>query len=121
MTGLQNDFRILNSAETARIYENNTDKVVAFTRGSFLLVFNFHPVNSYTGYGIPVAGRFRVVMDTDDATFGGSNRIDRRIEYRSMKKAERNIIDTQVHLYLYLPSRTAIVFRREAIRKATDI
>ena len=121
MTGLQNDFRILDYSEVTRIYEDNTDKVIAFTRGSFLFVFNFHPVNSYTDYGIPVAGKFRVILDTDDASFGGYNRIDKQIDYLSMKKAERNIVSAPICLYLYLPSRTALVFRREIIKKATDL
>ena len=54
-----------------RIYENNSDKVVAFMRGEFLFVFNFHPTISFTDYGIPVKGKFRIVLDTDDPVFGG--------------------------------------------------
>ena len=121
MIKLQNDFSILDDCEVTRNYENNTDKVIAFTRGQFLFVFNFHPVNSYTDYGIPVAGKFKVVLDTDDASFGGYNRIDKQIEYLSIKKAERRIIDAPICLYLYLPSRTAIVFRKKTMKKATDI
>ena len=104
-----------------RIYENNTDKVVAFMRGELLFVFNFHPTISFTDYGIPVKGKFRIVLDTDDPLFGGFNRIDRSTVYLSIKKAERNIINAPLYLYLYLPSRTALVFKREAVRKATDI
>ena len=121
MIKLQNDFGILDSPEIARIYENNTDKVTAFTRGEFLFVFNFHPTNSYTDYGIPLAGKFRVILDSDDSSFGGYNRIDRQIEYLSIRKAERNIVSAPAYLYLYIPSRTALVFRRVTIKRATDI
>ncbi len=48
-------------------------------------------------------------------------RIDRNAVYLSIKKAERNIINAPLYLYLYLPARTALVFKREAVRKATDI
>jgi len=82
-------------------------------RGELLFVFNFHPTTSFTDYGIPVSGKFRVVLDTDDPSFGGFNRIDRKTIYISIRKAERNIINAPLYLYLYLPSRTALVFKKE--------
>jgi 1,4-alpha-glucan branching enzyme len=121
MTKLHQNFRLLDDLFVSRIYENNNDKVIAFMRGEFLFVFNFHPTASFTDYGIPVKGKFRIVLDTDDPDFGGFNRIDRNPSYLSIKKAERHIINVPFYLYLYLPSRTALVFKKEAVRKATEI
>jgi 1,4-alpha-glucan branching enzyme len=118
---LHHDYKILNDLSVNRIYENNSDKVVAYMRGDLLFVFNFSPSVSYTDYGIPVAGKFKVVLDSDDPLYGGFDRIDRSAVYMSIKKAERNIINAPLYLYLYLPSRTALVFKKEAIHKATDI
>jgi 1,4-alpha-glucan branching enzyme len=84
-------------------------------------VFNFHPSLSFADYGIPIHGRYRIVLDTDDPAFGGFDRIDRSRLYLSIKKAERNIINAPLYLYLYLPSRTAFVFKKEPVRRATDI
>jgi hypothetical protein len=39
----------------------------------------------------------------------------------SIKKGDRNFTSSPLKLYLYLPSRTALVFKKEEIRKATDI
>ncbi len=87
MVRLHNEFKILDDLYVNRIYENNYDKVIAFMRGDFLFVFNFHPTNSFTDYGIPVKGKFRIVLDTDDPEFGGFNRIDRNtILYVQQKK-----------------------------------
>jgi 1,4-alpha-glucan branching enzyme len=121
MVKLHHDFKVLDDLTLTRIFENNNDKVVAFMRGEFLFVFNFHPTQSFTDYGIPVKGKFRIVLDTDDPDFGGFNRIDRNAVYLSVKKAERGIINAPMYLYLYLPSRTCLVLKREAIRRATDI
>lgn len=121
MVSLHNRYTVLDNPWIDRIYENNNDKVIAFTRGDLLFVFNFHPVNSFTDYGIPVSGRFRVVLDTDDPLFGGFNRIDRDRVYLSIRRAERNILNVPLYLYLYLPSRTGIVLKREQIKRATDI
>jgi 1,4-alpha-glucan branching enzyme len=121
MVRLHNDFKILDDMTVMRIFENNHDKVVAYMRGELLFVFNFHPTQSFTDYGIPVKGKFRIVLDTDDPDFGGFNRIDRNAVYLSQKKAERGIINAPVYLYLYLPSRTSLVFKKEPMKRATDI
>jgi 1,4-alpha-glucan branching enzyme len=84
-------------------------------------VFNFHPQTSFTDYGIPVKGKYKIIVDTDDPEFGGFDRIDRSAIYTSIKKAERHALNVPFYLYLYLPSRTALVFKKEPIRKATEI
>ncbi|TAL70623.1 MAG: 1,4-alpha-glucan-branching enzyme [Bacteroidetes bacterium] len=121
MVKLHHDFKILNDLFVNRIYENNADKVIAYMRGELLFVFNFNPTVSFTDYGIPVQGKFRVVLDSDDPLYGGFNRVDRNAVYLSIRKAERNIINAPLYLYLYLPARTALVFKKEIVRKATDL
>jgi 1,4-alpha-glucan branching enzyme len=121
MVKLHQDFKILDDLFINRIYDNTNDKVIAFMRGELLFVFNFHPTVSFTDYGIPLKGKFRIVLDTDDPLYGGFNRIDRNTEYLSIRKAERNIINAPLYLYLYLPSRTAQVFKKVPVRKATDL
>jgi len=121
MVKLNHDFRLLDEMFINRIYENNSDKVISFMRGDLLFVFNFHPTISFTDYGIPVHGRFRIVLDTDNQQFGGFNRIDNKPIYLSVKRGDRNIINAPLYLYLYLPSRTGLVFKKETVRKATDI
>ena len=121
MIRLHNEFRLLDDLFVNRIYENSYDKVIAFTRGEFLFVFNFHPSSSFTDYGIPIKGKFNVFLDSDDPDFGGFDRIDRKTLYFSLKKAERPVINMPFYLYLYLPSRTAIVLKKEPVKKATDI
>jgi 1,4-alpha-glucan branching enzyme len=121
MVKLQHDFSFLENLYINRIYENTRDKVIAFTRGELLFVFNFHPTVSFTDYGIPLKGKFRIILDTDDPGYGGFNRIDREVIYSSIRKAERQTLNLPFNLYLYLPSRTALVFKKEQVKRATDI
>ena len=99
------------TAPIVKIWDNNDDQVLAFKRKDLLFVFNFSPVNSYTDYGIIVPrGSYETVMSTDDAEFGGFNRIDKSIEHFTMpdplyKKYRKE------WLKLYLPARTAQVLR----------
>ncbi|MBA4322297.1 MAG: 1,4-alpha-glucan-branching enzyme, partial [Odoribacter sp.] len=113
--------KLLENNGVNRIAENNFDKVIAFSRGDYLFVFNFHPVNSFTDYGLPLTGKFKIVLDSDDPRFGGFNRIDRSVIYKSVSKTERHKLSVPFTLYLYLPARTAIVFKKEAVKKVTDI
>ncbi|HLN20435.1 MAG TPA: alpha-amylase family glycosyl hydrolase [Bacteroidales bacterium] len=121
MVNLQNEYRIIDIPWINRIYENNNDKIITFTRGELLFVFNFNPTASFTDYGIPVEGKFSIILDTDDPAFGGFNRIDRSRSYLSIRKGDKNIVSAPLYLYLYLPARTAFVFKRIPVRRATDI
>ncbi len=90
---------------------NNPDKVVAYLRGELLFVMNFHPVKSYTDYGLPVKGKFRIILSSDDTLFGGQGRIDTRLTYMSIPDQGRFDVTSPHRLYLYLPARTAIVLK----------
>ena len=113
--------KLLDNKYVNRIIENNFDKVIAFTRGEYLFVFNFHPTNSFTEYGIPLTGNFKIFLDTDDPKFGGFNRLDRSVTYSSVRKSGKHTIGAPFTLYLYIPSRTAIVFKKQTVRQVTDI
>jgi 1,4-alpha-glucan branching enzyme len=121
MMNINREFNILEAPYVYRIIENTYDKIIVFTRGDFLFVFNFHPTNSYTDYGIPLTGKFKIVLDTDDPDFGGFDRIDRSVIYSSVKKAERYTVNIPFKLFLYLPARTALLFKKERVRRVTEI
>ena len=121
MLYLNNHNDLLGQKGIFRIMEINEDKIIAFFRGDYLFVFNFHPSRSYTDYGIPVKGKFKIILETDDPKFGGFNRLDRSVIYSSMRKSEKQTINMPFHLYLYLPARTAIVFKKQTTRKVTDL
>jgi hypothetical protein len=60
-------------------------------------------------------------MDSDAPEFGGFDRIDRNTVYSSTRKSYKQTLNVPFYLYLYLPSRTALVFKMEQVKKATDI
>lgn len=121
MVGLHHHYKILDDLFVNRIYENDYDKVLAYSRGELLFVFNFHPTRSFTDYGIPIKGKFRIILDSDDPVFGGFDRINRTTLYMSARKAERPTLDQPFYLYLYLPSRCALVLKKEEVKRAIDI
>ena len=99
------------TAPIVKIWDNNDDQVLAFMRKDLLFVFNFSPVNSYTDYGMIVPrGSYTTLMSTDDAEFGGFNRIDKTIEHFTMPDPLYRRYRKE-WLKLYLPARTAQVLR----------
>lgn len=56
---------------------NEDDKVIVYEKGDLLYVFNFHHQNSYENYliGTTWASDHFVLYETDDARFGGHDRL----------------------------------------------
>ena len=101
------------STNCTHVKSDPHDLVLAFERGGLLFVFNFHPAHSYTDYGLAVdAGKYNILLCTDDAEFGGFNRVDTGITHRSM--IERSF-GLKHNLKLYLPSRSGMVLIRKDI------
>lgn len=100
---------------------NDNDKIIAFSRGDLLVVMNFNPTVSFTDYGIPLKGKFRIVLDSDDSDFGGQGRIDHSQTYFSVPDNENYGITAMHHLRLYLPARTALVLYHEPARSIYSI
>ncbi len=90
-------------------WDKSDDQVLAFCRKDLIFVFNFHPSNSYTDYGILTEpGSYEIVLNTDNLAFGGFGMIDEAVAHFTMP-------DTQTKkgwLKLYIPSRCAFVLRK---------
>jgi 1,4-alpha-glucan branching enzyme len=103
--------RILGNPSVNKVWDNNGDKIIAFHRGPYLFAFNFNPVESFTDYGIPLGeGKYRIVLNSDNGRYGGYDRIDEELPYYTLPVAGP---ESQHYLKLYLPSRTALVLKRE--------
>ena len=92
------------------LLENEGDQVLAFERSMLLFIFNFNPSQSFTDYGIQVGpGKYRLVLDTDDRKFGGFGNVDHSLIYYPQRMGG---VSGSNWLKLYLPARTALVFKR---------
>ncbi len=85
------------------------DKIIIFTKGDFVFIFNFHPTKSFEGYFVPVGrkGTYKVVLSSDDGKFGGFSRVDTSMKYKTYTTPA-----DWIGFNCYIPSRTAIVFKR---------
>lgn len=86
------------------------DKILIYTKGDTVFIFNFHPTSSFDGYFVPVGekGRYKVVLSSDSGEFGGFSRVDTSAEYESFTTP-----DNWEGFKCYIPNRTAIVLKKQ--------
>lgn len=87
------------------------DKVIIFERAGLLFCFNFHPTASYPDYKIGAwePGKYKVVLDSDEAQFGGHSRLDHKAEFLTKDEAWDS---RKCSMLVYLPCRTAFVLAK---------
>ena len=90
---------------------HDSDGVLAFCRDNYMFAVNINPKISFTDYGLAAAqGEWEMILNTDDKRFDGHGRLPENLELLSEKDA-----DGEYRLKVYLPSKTAVVFRRKKI------
>lgn len=84
-------------------------KVLIFTRGRYLFVFNFNPEFSFNDYEFEVTpGKWMTVLDSDAVQFGGFGRNDDSVPHFTEFKGDKNVLS------LYLTSRSScVLFKSE--------
>lgn len=108
------DFKFLNSPKSNLLHEHNSDKVLGFERGGLIFIFNFHPTYSHTDYTIKTApGEYTLLLDSDDKAFGGHGRLKHPQNYHGLSGGGKS--NSEQHIRVYLPTRTAIVLGRKKI------
>jgi len=96
------------SGQDKQLVLHNGDKVLFYQKGDAYFAFNFHPTKSYEGYFVqlPETGDYEVIFSTDDHCFGGQARV-----YHQTYTAKLHD-HGKVGFQLYLPARTATVFKK---------
>ena len=104
-------YRVLNKKDTVNLWIDQPGKIIAFSKGELVYVFNFHPTYSPTDFFLPVhsvgEGKYRVIFSTDDVDFGGMDRVSKQYTYYT-KFVENKGLGFEI----YIPCRTAVVFKR---------
>ena len=104
-------YRVMTKPAAANLWMDEKNKMLAFAKGDLIYLFNFSPDASPTDFFVPAhitgEGQYRAVFTTDRIEFGGQDRVSERYVYTA-----KPVPDKGVGFTVYLPSRTAIVFRR---------
>ncbi|MHC1689312.1 MAG: alpha amylase C-terminal domain-containing protein [Bacteroidales bacterium] len=89
------------------LYQHVKQQVLIFGRGEYIFAFNFSPSGSYPDFKFNAPpGRYNIVLDTDWLKFGGFARNSEETDHFTIPEKEQNLLS------VYLPSRSAIVFKK---------
>ncbi len=103
-----------------KLWDKDSDQILAFMRGDMLFVFNFNPEHSFSDYGILAPeGEYAVVLDSDDTEFGGFGNNDDSTHHFT-RHDELYAKDGKGWLRLYIPARSAFVLRRLSGNETQD-
>lgn len=101
---------VLNSSFANQLNMDGQNKVVVFERNNLLFIFNFHTYRSIFDYKfwVPLKGKYKVILNSDEARFGGHNRIDTSIDYETSPAFD----EVSGFLSIYLTNRTCLVIKK---------
>ncbi|MFK7772629.1 MAG: alpha-amylase family glycosyl hydrolase [Saprospiraceae bacterium] len=96
---------ILTESIANKLNMDTENHVMIFEKIGFVFLFNFHPENSIPNYkfSAPQKGKYQMVLNSDDKTFGGHDRVDASIIYETFEEEDGEM------LQVYLPNRMAFV------------
>lgn len=113
MIKLVRKYNILASGFAYRRGMDTNNKTLVFNHGDIVFVFNWHPTASIPDYiiEVPEVGRYKIIFDSDDESFGGQGRTDNSVISFSYEQEGSDGI-VRHYIKIYNVSRTAIVLKR---------
>jgi len=103
-----NEVNIFGKSYSTQLNVDDTNKVIIFERNDIIFAFNFSGQNSIPDYKffVPEEGEYELILNSDAPEFGGFDRIDTKLRYKTIKE------DGVDKLSIYLTNRTALAFKK---------
>ncbi|MTI19797.1 1,4-alpha-glucan-branching enzyme [Fulvivirga sp. RKSG066] len=96
---------VLDASPAHLINVDEANKVLIFERAGLVFIFNFSPDKSIPNYEfwVPQEGTYKYVLNSDDVSFGGHDRIDAGVTHESFKRGGENFLS------VYTVNRSVLV------------
>jgi 1,4-alpha-glucan branching enzyme len=107
MVSLIKEHKVLKKSPSDLLNIDEKNKIIIFKRGKLIFIFNFNPINSVPDYQftVPDKGEYEVILNSDEAKFGGHDRIDSSVAYKTSKDKT---------LQMYITNRTALILKKKS-------
>ena len=94
--------------------QDEEKKILIFKRKNCIFAINFNPTASFADYGFAVpAGKYEVVLNSDENEFDGFSRLKTgEVHFSVSERSENGNGKYDETLFLYLPSRCAVVLKK---------
>lgn len=108
MLKLEKQRRIMGAALPVLLNIDECNKTLIFERAGLVFVFNWHHSQSIAGYHftVPEHGTYRIIFNSDDIRYGGFDRVNSRMSYRTWD------MNGQPRLSIYNVNHTALVLEK---------
>ncbi len=111
MLKLARKYHVMAKRDLYNLWIDQERKLIAFSKGGLLYLFNFHPTQSQDAFFLPChttgEGVYQVVFSSDDGQFGGQERISKQTVYHAV-----NVEGRGLGFWVYSPCRTAMVLKK---------
>ena len=99
---------VLSSDQAQQLNMDQTNQCMIFERGNLIFIFNFNANNSIVDYRFRVfnPGKYKIILNSDDARFGGHGRIDNNTEFTAVTNYGPDFLS------VYITSRTVLVMQK---------
>ncbi len=113
MTSLMRREAVL-EAKPELLVQDEEKKILIFQRNSCIFALNFNPTASFADYGFAApAGKYEAVLNTDENEFDGFSRLKAgEVHFSIPEKSPNGNGKYDDTLFLYLPSRCAVVLKK---------
>ena len=111
MISLVRERKVLDDPDGRSLWIDQDRKIITFSRGGLLFLFNFHPDYSEQSFFLHAhtvgEGAYQVILSTDEARFGGNDAVSLDYIYHT------EYVEGQgLGFRIYSPCRTALVLAR---------
>ena len=106
MVSLVKDNFVLMAPHAEQLFLDPEKKILIFKRANLVFIFSFNVSDSFFGYEfeVPEAGKYRIILNSDNKKYSGFERVSEEFLYPTDKKNK---------IKLYLPNRTTLVLKKE--------
>lgn len=108
MVKTMKDNHVLEAMPAQSINIDMDNKVMVFERNNLIFILNFSHDKSIPNYRFPVhiAGKYKVVLNSDEPQFGGFDRVDSKMTYETINEGGKTILS------IYTTNRTGLVLKK---------
>jgi len=110
MIKLVKEYKLLSGLYATQLNLDEENKTIVLQKEGLIFVFNFHASASIPDYSfyVPEAGKYQVILNSDDPAFGGHGRIDPAVSYFTVYD---NLKQINI-LKIYATNRSCLVFKK---------
>lgn len=112
MLKLESEHGLLDTNHCNILHYDNVHNCIVIEKKNLIFFYNFNTNASIPDYkfGCPIAGTYKIILNSDETSLGGEGRVDSNLDYHTLDFENHG---HKQSLSIYTPSRTVLVFKKK--------